>query len=305
MTTSVNLSVPICLMGLKCYCFYSDNEVNASHYGRELSCGVASGPHQPPSPFPILTSQVDSGRGPPGCHLPGFLGRPGPGPIPTLPTGRAGTLPAWSCSRDRDTATSSVPPSRDALTTGPDARMKEGRKARRAGRGQRGVSRGRVHAYARAARLLGGDCGSGPLNASPPLPARQAPTPDTPRSPHSGLRTPSRRRSPKSRGAGGGKPMAGTSPGPPDRTAPASEAGKRPEAAQRPLSPLRRHLVKRTPGAMATTNRPPACGASRRDWTGGREPASGPASASRPRPQHPGPAHKPCAHLKDQVPTQT
>ena len=44
----------------------------------------------------------------------------------------------------------------------------------------------------------------------PNPPALRAPAlPHTPRSPHSGLRTPSRRRSPKSRGAGGGKPMPG------------------------------------------------------------------------------------------------
>lgn len=60
---------------------------------------------------------------------------------PPSPLKGVDSLPAWSCSRDRDrdrdTADiSSAPPTRDALATGPDVRMKEGMKTRREGRGQ-------------------------------------------------------------------------------------------------------------------------------------------------------------------------
>ena len=90
------------------------------------------------------------------------------------------------------------------------------------------------------------------------IPVLQAPAPPyTPRSPLSGLKTPCRRRSPKSKGTGGDKRMPGGSPGLHNRAAPALEDWKRGASEALPGRPGRHHLVKRTPGAMATTNRPP------------------------------------------------
>lgn len=173
-------------------------------------------------------------------------------------------------------------PTRNALTAGLDMRMKGGTKTRRERRGQGGVNSGRVPFLSGAVLPVAviPESRSGPLTPRPLSPALQAPTPRyTPRSPRRGLRTPCRRRTPRSRGAGGGKPMPGASRGQCGRTATASEAGKLPETTQRPPLPCRGHLGKRTPGAIATTNR-----------SQGRA-VIGPA-AYRACPQHPGPAHR-------------
>lgn len=56
---------------------------------------------------------------------------------PHPPQTKGPTLPASSCSTVRDTVTPSVSPTRDALTAGPDIRIKGGMKARREGKGIR------------------------------------------------------------------------------------------------------------------------------------------------------------------------
>lgn len=112
----------------------------------------------------------------------------------------------------------------------------------------------------------------GPFQASSPQPGPAVPVPPyIPRSPHSGLTTPCSRRSPKSRGAGGDKPI----PGPRWAGATKPRAPQKPGIAQTP---------KRGPGcraaAILSSERPELWqqpigeqpgGAVRRDWASGRE----------------------------------
>ena len=80
---------------------------------------------------PIPTLQGTAPRTSEDATWPGFLGglklaQPLPSPLE-----RSVSLPISSRSWVRDTVTSSVPPTRDALTTGPDIRMTGGMKTRR------------------------------------------------------------------------------------------------------------------------------------------------------------------------------
>jgi len=80
---------------------------------------------------PIPTLQGTAPRDSEDATWPGFLGGLKLAqPLPS-PKERSDSLPISSRSCVRDTVTSSVPPTRDALTTEPDMRMTEGMKTRR------------------------------------------------------------------------------------------------------------------------------------------------------------------------------
>lgn len=75
---------------------------------------------------------------------------------PTLPRKARLLLPFSTCNGIRETVTSSLPPTRDALTSGLDIRMKDGIKTRREGRVRGGVSYCRTCAWGACAGFLRG-----------------------------------------------------------------------------------------------------------------------------------------------------
>lgn len=118
---------------------------------------------------------------------------------PTLPR-KARLLPFSTCSGIRETVTSSLPPTRDALISGLDIRMKDGIKTKREGRVRGGLARAepvpgvRVLAFyvVLVSRILGAP-GSLSLGHAGHT------TPYTPGSPRSGFRTSCSRRNPHRR----------------------------------------------------------------------------------------------------------
>lgn len=104
--------------------------MNASHHYLKLSFFDPVrffGPQQ--LAFSLTAPAVDSSGGPKGYHVARLLGHTGRSHLQP-PHLKSGSLPSSSCSRDRDTVTSSPPPTRDALTSGSDMRMKGGMKTK-------------------------------------------------------------------------------------------------------------------------------------------------------------------------------